>query len=129
MLRSRLCVLGVLLLAVVSCAHPATARGSDRKLITEEEILSTNATTAYDVIARLRAEYLRNRGPTSLLLPNRAEPVVFLNEQLYGSLDVLKQVRSSDLKEIRFYDGPDAVTKFGSQYSGGVIQLVTSARE
>lgn len=123
------CFLGIFLLAAVCCAHPASAGGSNRKLITEEEILSTNATTAYDVIARLRAEYLRNRGPTSLLLPSRAEPVVFLNEQLYGSMDVLKQVRSSDLTEIRFYDGPDAVTKFGSQYSGGVIQLVTRSRE
>lgn len=129
MLRARRSLLGILILAAVSCAHPATAGGSDRKLITEEEILSTNATTAYDVIARLRAEYLRNRGPTSLVLPSRAEPVVFLNEQMYGSIDVLKQVRSNDLSEIRFYDGPDAVTKFGSQYSGGVIQLVTRARE
>ena len=129
MLCTRRCLLGVLFLAAASCAHPATAGGSNRKVITEDEILSTNATTAYDVVARLRAEYLRNRGPTSLLLPNRAEPTVFLNEQLYGSIDVLKQVRSSDLTEIRFYDGPDAVTKFGSQYSGGVIQLVTRSRE
>lgn len=129
MRRTRRCLPGMLLLAALSCAHPATTAGSNRKLITEDEILSTNATTAYDVIARLRAEYLRNRGPTSLLLPSRAEPVVFLNEQLYGSLDVLKQVRSSDLAEIRFYDGPDATTKFGSQYSGGVIQLVIRARE
>jgi hypothetical protein len=129
MLCARRSLLGILLLSAVSCAHPATTAGSDRKVITEQEILSTNAATAYDVIARLRAEYLRNRGPTSLSLPSRAEPVVFLNEQLYGAIDVLKQVRSSDLREIRFYDGPDAVTKFGSQYGGGVIQLVTQARE
>jgi len=129
MLRVRHCWLGIAFLAAVSCVRPATSAGSNRKLITEDEILSTNATTAYDVIARLRAEYLRNRGPTSLVLPSRAEPVVFLNEQLYGAIDALKQVRSSDLAEIRFYDGPDAVTKFGSQYSGGVIQLVTRSRE
>ena len=91
--------------------------------------MSTNATTAYDVIARLRAEYLRNRGPTSLVLASRAQAVVFLNEQLYGAIDTLKELRSSDLVEIRFYDGPDAITKFGSQYSGGVIQLVTRSRE
>lgn len=129
MRRARQCLPVILLIAAVSCAHPGTAGESNRKLITEEEILSINATTAYDVIARLRAEYLRNRGPTSLMLPSRSQPVVFLNEQLYGSLDMLKEVRSSDLAEIRFYDGPDAITKFGSQYSGGVIQLVTRSRE
>jgi hypothetical protein len=129
MRRVRHCLAGILLIAAVSCVHSGTARGSDRRLITEEEILSTNATTAFDVIARLRAEYLRNRGPTSLVLPSRAEPVVFLNDQLYGSIGTLKEVRSSDLAEIRFYDGPDAITKFGSQYSGGVIQLVTRSRE
>lgn len=129
MLRVQRCLLGILLLVAVACVHPGTASGSNRKVITEDEILSTNATTAYDVIARLRAEYLRNRGPTSLVLPSHAEPVVFVNEQLYGSIELLKQVRSSDLAEIRFYDGTDAVTKFGSQYSGGVIQLVTRGRE
>ena len=129
MLRARCALFGILLLAAASCAHPTSAAGSNRKLITEEEIASTNATTAYDVIARLRAEYLRNRGPTSLLLPSRAQAVVFLNEQLFGSIDQLKQVRSDDLAEIRFFDGPDAITKFGSQYSGGVIQLVTRSRE
>lgn len=129
MLRARRCLPGILLLAAVSCAHPGSAAGSNRHLITEEEILSVNATTAYDVIARLRAEYLRNRGPTSLLLPSRSQPTVFLNEQLYGSIDTLKEIRSSDLAEIRFYEGPDAITKFGSQYSGGVIQLVTRSRE
>lgn len=129
MLRARHCLPGILLFAAVSCVHPGTAGGSDRSLITEEEILSINATTAYDVIARLRAEYLRNRGPTSLLLPSRSQPTVFLNDQLYGSIDMLKEVRSTDLAAIRFYDGPDAITKFGSQYSGGVIQLVTRSRE
>ena len=129
MLRVRHWLSAILIFAVVSCAHPGAATGSNRKVITEEEILSTNATTAYDVIARLRAEYLRNRGPTSLVLASRAQAVVFLNEQLYGSIDTLKELRSSDLVEIRFYDGPDAITKFGSQYSGGVIQLVTRSRE
>jgi hypothetical protein len=88
---------------------------------------ATNAVTAYDVIARLRGEYLRDRGPTSLVLPSQNRPIVFLNEQEYGALDVLHDVRADDLTEIRFYPGPDAVTKFGSRYSGGVIQLVSRA--
>ena len=117
-------LLGMLLVGAAACFHHAAGAGTNRLLITEEEIAATNATTAYDVIARLRPEYLRNRGATSLLLPSRSQPVVFMKEQDYGSIEALRQVRSSDLSEIRFYPGPDAVTKFGSQYSAGVIQLV-----
>ena len=128
MLHARRGLLGILLIAASSCVHPGGPAGPNRLVITEEETLSTNAATAYDVITRLRAEYLRDRGPTSILLPSRNRPVVFLKEQEYGSIEMLREVRSSDLEEIRFYPGPDAVTKFGSRYSGGVIQLVTRSR-
>jgi len=120
-------VRGVLLgLAVLAgaCAHPNAGSGGNRLLITEEEIQTSNAATAYDVIARLRGEFLRQRGPTSLVLQSRARAVVFLKDQEYGPIETLRDVRSSDLAEIRFFPGPDAVTRFGSQYAGGVIQIV-----
>lgn len=124
-MRSKsLCVLGIFLLGVVSCARARASAPSNPNVITQEEIVASNAATAYDVVARLRADFLRDRGPTSLLLPNNHQPMVFLGDQLYGEIDQLREFRSSDLAEIRFYPGPDAVTKFGSQYSGGVIQLV-----
>jgi hypothetical protein len=123
-----LLVVGVFFLGAVSCARARASAGSNRNVITQEEIVASNAATAYDVIARLRADFLRDRGPTSLLLPNQHQPVVFLRDQLYGQIDQLREFRSSDLAEIRFYPGPDAVTKFGSQYSGGVIQLLPRAQ-
>lgn len=124
-MRSKsLLLLGVFLLGVVSCARARATAHSNPNIITQEEIAASNAATAYDLIARLRADFLHDRGPTSLLLPNRRQPVVFLRDQLYGEIDQLRDFRSSDLAEIRFYPGPDAVTKFGTQYSGGVIQLV-----
>lgn len=124
-MRSKsLVLLGMFLLGVVSCARARVTAGSNPNVITQEEIVASNAATAYDVIARLRADFLRDRGPTSLLLPNQRQPVVFLRDQLYGEIDQLREFRSSDLAEIRFYPGPDAVTKFGTQYGGGVIQLL-----
>src|SRR5262245_51314252 len=111
-------------IVAVACFHPGAGSGANRLLITEDEIVATNAATAYDVIARLRGEFLRQRGPTSLMLPSRDRAVVFLKDQEYGTIETLRDVRSSDLAEIRFFPGPDAVIKFGSQYAGGVIQLV-----
>jgi outer membrane cobalamin receptor len=34
-------------------------------------------------------------------------------------------VPADGVQEIRLFTGPDAVTKFGSQYGGGVIQIVS----
>jgi len=117
-----------LLLACFACRPPKGPAYSDHRVITEDEIDASNATTAYDVIARLRADFLRTRGPTSLLLPSRGEAVVFLNDQEYGAIDALRSVRAADVAEIRFFPGQEAVTKFGSRYVGGVIQLVQRSR-
>jgi len=86
-----------LLLASVACRPPKGPAYSDHRVITEDEIDASNATTAYDVIARLRADFLRTRGPTSLLLPSRGEAVVFLNDQEYGAIDALRSVRAAVL--------------------------------
>lgn len=117
-------LLVIFLVASQACTHPLQVPAARRNIITQQEIAASNATTAYDVIARLRGEFLRDRGPTSLLLPSQNRPVVFLQDHEYGAVETLREFRSSDLAEIRFYTGSEAVTKFGTQYSGGVIQLV-----
>ena len=48
---------------------------------------------------------------------------MFLNGQYYGALDELRNLPADGVEEVRFFTGPDAVTKFGSQYGGGIIQV------
>lgn len=125
-MRSR-AILTALLIGVAAC-HPQKGGGSgssDPRVITREEIEDSRGATAYDVVQRLRARYLVSRGPNSVNLDPQATAFVFLNEQPYGPLGALRNISANDLESIRFYTGPEAVQKFGAQYGGGVIQLVS----
>lgn len=115
------------LLAVSSgCAHygkPETARNAS--VITAEEIQTVKASNAYEVISKLRGNFLTSRGPNSLLLKQTKERTVFLDTVEYGSIASLRNIPVSNIAEIRFIEGWDATTKYGANYVSGVIQIVT----
>jgi outer membrane cobalamin receptor len=98
---------------------------ANQAVITREDIERIRAATALDIVQRYRADVLTARAPSSVLLNRQIHPVVFLNEQYYGAIDELRNVPADGVQEIRLFSGPDAVTKFGSQYGGGVIQIVS----
>ena len=118
-----------LALTVGACTHrsgtPEVVRASRSAIITREEIEHAHAVTALDAIQRLRPFYLSSRGANSVLLDPQLHAVVFLNEQEYGDITVLRNVQANDIQEIRYYNGTEATQKFGAQYGGGVIQLVS----
>ncbi|HZF71906.1 MAG TPA: hypothetical protein VEZ51_00640, partial [Gemmatimonadaceae bacterium] len=58
------------LTAVIGCASASTGGGSaapriDRNIITETEIQSVPSSSLYDLIEKLRPNFLRSRGATS----------------------------------------------------------------
>ena len=79
----------------------------------------------YDVIARLRSSYLIDRGRTSIRTNTHARAIVFLNDQEYGIPETMRNIPPGRIAEIRFFPGTEAVSRFGSQYGGGVIQLIS----
>jgi hypothetical protein len=109
----------------IACHHQQAGAFSVRDVITQGQIDSTGYTNIYDVIVRLHADYLRDRGPVSIKTNQHARAVVFLNAQEYGIPETLRNFPAGGVAEIRYYRGTDAVTKFGSQYGGGVIQLIS----
>ncbi|GAC1480094.1 MAG: hypothetical protein NVS1B4_25100 [Gemmatimonadaceae bacterium] len=96
-----------------------------RDIITQEELNRAKGGSAYDVIARTRPHYLRDRGATSLLAQSQPSATVFLNDQHLGPLETLRNVPVDHLREIRFFPGTTASALFGSTYHGGVIQLLS----
>src|SRR5436853_88395 len=110
-------IVTVLALAVsaAGCTYrPAGSGNVNTSVITRDEIEQSRATNAYDVISRLRGRYLNSRGMNSIHLDPQTYPIVFLNDQEYGSLGVLRNVSSDGIEQIRYYTGPEAVTKFGA---------------
>jgi hypothetical protein len=116
----------LLIFTVTGCAlHHTSTSTQHPNVITYEEIDSSGESNIYDVIVKLHAEYLRDRGPTSAVSGTRDIAVVFVNDQEYGAIGTLSSFQAHDIAEVRYYPGTDAVAKFGRRYGGGVIQLIT----
>jgi hypothetical protein len=113
------------LASAAACATIQQKNSSDRNVITTAEIEAAEANTAYDVIVKLRANYLNSRGPNSILLKQNREPTVYLDQVEFGSISSLRTIPASNIAEIRFVSGWDAMTKYGSDHAAGVIQIYT----
>ncbi len=120
--------------AVVSCAVVSVSgctkavqvpQASERNVITRDEFESARVSTAYDVIVRFRSNFLRSRGKNSILLKQPQQATVFLDQVEYGAINSLRSIPASTIAEIRFIEGWDAMTKYGSNHVSGVIQIYT----
>jgi hypothetical protein len=118
------------LTAAAAChrAPDVAVPGSAMNVITRDELDSAGAVSIYDVIVRRHALFLRDRGPTSINSKSAPRAVVFLAEQEYGPIETLRNLPAERFESVRYYSGTEAAARFGSQYNGGVIQLVPRYR-
>ncbi len=125
-MRARILVMAVLPL-VAACTHPRPTGQEERRsdTITEEEIATTSAANAYEVIRKLRANFLSFRGKTSLLGTSNADPIVYVDDQSFGPLSTLRTIPASQIASIRLYRSWEATTKYGMNNMGGVIAVAT----
>ena len=108
--------------APASAPAPAK-RKRDSSLITTEEIRESSATTAYEVVSRLRPAWLRKRGMSSL---NREGTILVYRDGLrMGSPEALRQLNVSDIASISYMDGMEATQRFGTDHGNGVIAVST----
>jgi hypothetical protein len=113
--------------AALACASAGASSGvrRDSMVISADEIAASHETNAYDAVSRLRPLFLKSRGRTTINSGSTEYATVFVDGQAFGDLNTLKTVPSQQIKQIRYYNGPDAVTKFGMQYGSGVIAVET----
>jgi nucleotide-binding universal stress UspA family protein len=118
-------VLVPILVLAAACAggsKQGPLKGSN--VISRSELDAAGSVTAYDAIQRLRPNFLRDRGPVSLVnVSARPQAVVFVDQTEYGTLESLRTFAASRLEEVRFFPGAEAATRFGSVYGSGVIQI------
>lgn len=113
-----------------ACTHRATETPMpDRNVITMHQIESAHARTAYDLVAKFRSNFLNSRGKNSILLKTPSEPTVYLDEVEYGPISSLRTIPASHVAEIRFLEGWDAMTKYGSDHIAGIIQVITREQQ
>jgi ABC-type phosphate transport system substrate-binding protein len=112
----------VAIAAGVACAGagsgPSNGDRPNRAVITADELPAAGTETVFDVIQRLRPEYLRQRpqGGATVLS-------VFASGQLVGDVAELKRIPATSIMRIQHYSIEQAKNKFGMQYSGGGIEI------
>lgn len=119
-----------LLLIVVgfySCASTSNSNiiaRRDRNYIYEEEIVTDTSTNAYDLISKLRPQWLRGRGQKSRYNTAASYPMVYVNGSRLGAIDQLTTIPAENITMVQYLNMSDATIRFGMNHAGGAI-LVT----
>ena len=115
--------------AVMACATAGTGGTSvdagNPNIITAAQIAASQQTNAYDVVSRLRPNFLKSRGRTTVYAQGSDYATVFLDGQSFGDLSALRNISAAQIRSIQFIRGTDAVTTYGMQYGAGVIDIRT----
>ena len=114
------------LAAALGCASSGTAGTTVRRepnLITEQEIAASNESNVFDVVNRLRPMFLKTRGRSTINAGGSEYASVFLDGQYFGELGSLRNIVASQIHEIRYLNGPDAVSKYGMRYGSGAVDV------
>jgi Flp pilus assembly protein TadD len=121
-------------LLAVSCASSGTPAQSDsgvrqasrnRTVLSLDEIQQSAARDAYHAVQLLRPDWLRSRGSVSTRDTRPATVTVYVDGQRYGGASSLEQFRMGSFKEMRYYSGSEATSRWGTGHAGGVIYLTT----
>lgn len=119
--------LAVLILS--GCASGGSSAGDqsgyERNRITFEELQALAPGTAFDAVQQLRPAWLRGRAGTLRTRSGRAAAVVFLDGRPFGDLVALYDFGSHTIAELRFISPADATIRFGTGYTGGIINVIS----
>jgi glutaredoxin len=123
MRTARIVPLLALAVLLAACASSGSSTGERRSrssstLITAEDLETVQNLNAYDAINRLRPQWFQSRSPNE-------SPVVHLNGARIGGVRQLNTIQANTLSEIRYRNGRDASTRYGTGYGGGVIELTS----
>jgi hypothetical protein len=120
----------LLVVAVASCAGSGVpsagalpAPAADARL-TGDDLERTGSVDLYNAVQHLRPEWLQVRGGFSA--QGRATITVFVDGvRQNGSVEVMKNIRTTDVQEVRYVGARDATTHYGTNLTGGAIEIVT----
>jgi hypothetical protein len=117
---------GLVAAVVLACAPPSTARtGRTANVITKEEIADTRASNVYDAIRVLRPNFLNSHGRTTINGADTGYPKVYLDRNLLGDINSLKTLNPSGIREIHYYNGSEASSRFGLDNASGAIEVIS----
>ena len=109
----------------------ANTRESTADYITSIEVAATPVANVYDLISRLRPQWLRTQ-PGSIRGNTRSQVIaVYLDDARIGDVGTLRTLSTSGVKTLRYYDATRAATVLrdpGSDPIAGAIVITTTIR-
>jgi hypothetical protein len=116
-------------LTLFGCA--STGSGSSRSTsgstqLTAVEMAEKHAdvNSAYDAVARLRPNWLAPHGPASSNMQGSTVASVFLDDQLMGDIQALRNIPAYQVAVMRYYDLTQAGAKYGVRAgANGAIEV------
>ena len=129
----RTLALGMLMTVGAGCAASRSSTPvTDPDVITEDQIVRSKATNAYDLIATLRPQMFTAHGAATTRGQQPPTPgrqalpvVVYIDNVKVGPVDELKALGKLDVREIRYLSPRAATDRWGEGHPGGVIYVTT----
>lgn len=134
----RALLFAVLLVPLAACATAgsSTETRTSRNEITRADIeAATGATTAYEVVRRLRPQWLRTRGQGSMHPAADEGIVIYVDGARAGVIPAgtmqsagpnpLETLTTDRVERIRYYGASIATQRFGTGHPHGAIEVVT----
>lgn len=113
-------------LALAAAAEPtrlaATSPLTSPNVVAHEELVASGRTDLFEYVRLHRPHWLRTRGiSTSGIF----EVVVYVDGNRMGGPRALEQIRPDMTAELRYFDGREATTRWGTGHGAGVILVTT----
>lgn len=114
-------------LVLTACASGSPRAGSrlDANTITREQIEQEGPSNCYDLVQKLRPNWLRWRGSTSFKL--ETDVIVYVDGTRLGESEELRNINTADVQKLEYLDARAATVRYGSGHVQGAI-LVTTRR-
>jgi outer membrane cobalamin receptor len=118
------CVILISACATASGTGAPAATAGSHNVITREEIARSGFVTMEEVITRLRPQFLRGRGQ-STLLGGADRVIIYMDNTQLGTASALRGITADIVVRVEFISGPDTSFRFGMNHPAGVIHIIT----
>ena len=128
-------VLALVVSACVSSSTPggedsaaaARARGGNPRLIVRAQLDELPGYSAYEAVETLNRRWLQPQRGSSLV-SGQSFARVMIDGNVRRELRDLARMSTDNIETMRYLSAPDATTRYGTGYPGGVIEVTTRRR-
>jgi hypothetical protein len=109
---------------LLACAS-AGPGAHEPNVITAPELSRSGAADLYSAIRRLRPEVFRERVPGSVLYFTDRRPIVAVDNELAGGVEVLRAIPSDQVARVEYVSAWQAGRQYGIGSTGGLLLVAT----